>query len=75
MQAFYHLFRVFYAKLFHLFPFCMVKNTPLIPFFLSIQGVARFSYFCQSIPCKHAGSLVPCALWWATQTQQRPWRG
>jgi len=32
-------------------------------------------HFCQSIPRKQAGSLVPCALWCATQAQQRPWRG
>ena len=74
MQAFYHLFHVFCAKLFHLFLFCRVKKFHLFRF-LSIQGFARFSYFCQSMPRRQAGSLVPCALWCATQAQQRPWRG
>ena len=32
------------------------------------------TYFCQSIPRRQAGSLVPCALWWATHSQHFPWR-
>jgi len=34
-----------------------------------------FHFFCQSMPRKQAGSLVPAALWWATQAQQCPCRG
>ena len=33
------------------------------------------NYPSHSIPLRHAGSLVPCALWCATQAQQRPCRG
>jgi len=40
-----------------------------------VIGLFFLLYFCQSIPRKHAGSLVPCALWCATQAQQRPCRG
>ena len=32
-------------------------------------------YFSHSIPRKHAGNLVPCALWCATQAQQCACRG
>jgi hypothetical protein len=35
----------------------------------------RFSYFCQSMPRRQAGSLVPCARWCATHSQHFPWRG
>ena len=37
-----------------------------------VIGLLFLLYFCQSIPRKQAGSLVPCALWCATQAQQRP---
>ena len=40
-----------------------------------LENIDVHIYVCnlsQSIPLKQAGSLVPCALWCATQAQQRP---
>ena len=45
----------------------------LLAFF--VTSSLRYSagnYPSHSIPLKQAGSLVPCALWCATQAQQRP---